>query len=356
MLPARENLTICFAHAAYQMKATFDALNTGIRNFEVRERADLDRRIGEADVVLASGMWHNGLIQHAHRLKFIQSISSGTDQYEKEALRAQGIRLASAAGVNARAVAEHAMGLILALARRLPEARDNQALKHWRGMIGDLSRREDELGGKTLAIVGLGRIGGRLARLAKAFDMTVIGFRRDPSLGAGDADEVHALSELRGVLPRSDFVALTCPLTPETVHVIDAAALAAMKRSAWLINVARGGCVDEPALIAALNEGRVAGAALDCSDPEPPAAESPLWTMKNVFLTPHTGGETTRYEANVIEILMENLDRLWRGETMLRIRSFKSRSQSSVCFARSACSVMHGTERRAQASHVSASA
>jgi len=318
MLPKREDLVICFAHAAYRMKATFDALNTGIGNFEVRERADLDRRIGEADVVLASGMWHNGLIQHAHRLRFIQSISSGTDQYEKAALQAQGIRLASAAGVNARAVAEHAMSLILAMARRLPEARDNQALRHWRGMIGDLSRREDELGGKTLAIVGLGRIGGRLARLAKAFDMHVIGFRRDPSQGAGDADSVHALPALRGQLPQADFVALTCPLTAETAHVINADTLAAMKRPAFLVNVARGGCVDEAALLAALNEGRIAGAALDCADPEPPAPDSPLWTMPNVFLTPHTGGETTRYEANVIEILMENLDRLWRGEKVLR--------------------------------------
>ena len=215
MFPAREDLTICFAHAAYQMKATFDALNTGIRNFEVRERADLDRRIGEADVVLASGMWHNGLIQHAHKLRFIQSISSGTDQYEKAALQAQGIRLASAAGVNAHAVAEHAMGLILALVRRLPEARDNQAREHWRGMIGDLAGREDELGGKTLAIIGLGRIGGRLARLAKAFDMTVIGFRRDVAAGAGDADAVYALDGLKAQLPSADFVALTCPLTPE---------------------------------------------------------------------------------------------------------------------------------------------
>jgi phosphoglycerate dehydrogenase-like enzyme len=318
MFPSRENLTICFAHAAYQMKATFDALNTGIRNFEVRERADLDRRIGEADVVLTSGMWHNGLIQHAHRLRFIQSISSGTDQYEKGALQAQGIRLASAAGVNALAVAEHAMGLILALVRRLPEARDNQARAHWRGMIGDLTRREDELGGKTLAIVGLGRIGGRLARLARAFDMRVIGFRRDPSLGLGEANEVHALTALKDQLPKVDFVALTCPLTPETARVINADTLGVMRRSAFLINVARGGCVDEAALIAALNQGRIAGAALDCTDPEPPAADSPLWTMANVFLTPHTGGETTRYEANVIEILMENLDRLWRGETALR--------------------------------------
>ncbi len=318
MLPPRENLTICFAHAAYKMKTTFDALNTGIRNFEVRERADLDRRIGEADVVLASGMWHNGLIANAPKLRFIQSISSGTDQYDKPALAERGIRLASAAGVNARAVAEHAMGLILAMARRLPEGRDNQARGQWRGMIGDLNQREDELGGKTLAIIGLGRIGGRLARLARAFDMRVIGFRRDPSLGTGDAHAVHALAALRDHLPAADFVALTCPLTPETAHVINGETLRLMRRSAWLINCARGGCVDEAALIAALNERRIAGAALDCTDPEPPVAGSPLWSLPNVFLTPHTGGETTRYEANVIEILLENLDRLWRGEDTLR--------------------------------------
>src|SRR5579862_2948188 len=201
MLPKREDLTICFAHAAYQMKATFDALNTGIANFEVRDRAGLDRRAAEADVIVASGMWHNGLIESASRLRFIQSISSGTDQYDKPALAARGIRLASAAGVNARAVAEHAMALILAQVRRLPEARDNQARAHWRGMIGDLTTREDELGGKTLLIIGLGRIGGRLARLAKAFDMRVIGFRRDVTAGAGDADEVHALSALHATLP-----------------------------------------------------------------------------------------------------------------------------------------------------------
>ncbi len=318
MIPPRDKLTICFAHAAYQMKTCFDALNTGIASFEVRDRAELDRRAHEADVIVASGMWHNGLIETASKLSFIQSISSGTDQYDKTALAARGIRLASAAGVNARAVAEHAIGSILAMARRLPEARDNQAQRVWRGMIGDLTQREDELGGKTLVIVGLGRIGGRLARLAKAFDMNVIGFRRDPAAGAGDADSVHGLGALAEHLPNADFVALTCPLTPETRHVIDAAALGRMKRSAYLINVARGGCVDEAALIAALQSGAIAGAALDCTDPEPPAAESPLWAMPNVLITPHTGGETTQYENNVNAILMENLERLWRNETALR--------------------------------------
>jgi len=318
MIPPKEQLTICFAHAAYQMQACFDALNTGIKRFELREREALDRRINEADVLVISGMWHNGLIELGGRLRFIQSIGSGTDQFDKPALAAKGIRLASAAGVNARAVSEHAMSLILALARRLPEARDNQARRFWRGMIGDLTQREDELAGKTLLIIGLGRIGGRLAQLAKAFDMNVIGFRRDPAGGRGAADSVHTLDALPGYLPKADFVALTCPLVPETRGVINAQTLGLMQRSAYVINVGRGPCVVETALVEALNAGRLAGAALDCSDPEPPEESSPLWAMPNVFITPHTGGETRKYEANVIELLMENLDRLWRGEAALR--------------------------------------
>ena len=115
MIPPRDKLTICFAHAAYQMKSCFDALNTDIASFEVRERSELDRRVREADVVAVSGMWHNALIPAASRLRFIQSISSGTDQYDKVALAERGVRLASAAGVNARAVAEHAISLILAM-------------------------------------------------------------------------------------------------------------------------------------------------------------------------------------------------------------------------------------------------
>jgi phosphoglycerate dehydrogenase-like enzyme len=318
MIPPKDQLVICFAHAAYQMKACFDALNTGIASFEVRERDAFERRAAAADVIVVSGMWHNGLIPLATRLRFIQSIGSGTDQFDKAELAARGVRLASAAGVNARAVAEHAMSLILALARRLPEARDNQARRVWRDMIGDLTQREDEMTGKTVLIIGLGRIGGRLAQLAKAFDMTVIGFRRDPAAGAGAADSVHGLAELPAFLPRADFVVLTCPLVPETRGVIDAKALALLRPSAFVVNAARGGCVVESALIEALRTGRIAGAALDVTDPEPAEELSPLWAMPNVFITPHTGGETRKYEANVNEILVENLERLWRGETALR--------------------------------------
>lgn len=318
MIPPKDKLNICFAHPAYQLKATFDALNTDIANFEVRDRETMDRRVKEADVLVLSGMWHNGLIELGSKLRFIQSVGSGTDQFDKAALAAKNIRLASAAGVNARAVAEHAISLILALARRLPEARDNQARRFWRGMIGDLTQREDELAGKTALIIGLGRIGGRLAQICKAFDMNVIGFRRDPAGGRGAADSVHTLIELHAHLPKADFVVLTCPLVPETRGVIGARELGLMPPLSYLVNVGRGPCVVETALIEALKSGRIAGAALDCTDPEPSEQDSPLWTMDNVFITPHTGGETRKYEANVIEILEENLGRLWRGETMLR--------------------------------------
>src|SRR5215470_5466784 len=317
MLPSKDKLTICFAHVAYQLQQCFRSLDTGINSFEVRDAATLQQRIGEADVLVISGLWRNDLLQQARRLRFIQSIGAGTDQFSRAALAERGVRLASARGVNARAVSEHVMALILALSRRLPEARDNQAKRVWRGMIGDLARREDELGGKTLIVVGLGQIGGRLAQLAKAFDMRVIGIRRDPRAGAGHADAVHGMAELKGLLPQADFVALTCPLTPETEKLIDADALSRMKPSAYLINAARGRVIDEPALVQALEKRQIRGAALDVTVEEPLPADSPLWGMEQVLITPHTAGETCRYEDNVLAIMQENLERLWRGETQL---------------------------------------
>ena len=318
MIPTKDRLLICFAHVAYQLQSRFAARQTGIAGVEVRTRDELERAMATADVLVVSGLWNNALLDKAPKLRFIQSIGAGVDQFPQDQLKARGIRLASARGVNEVAVAEHAMALILALARRLPEARDNQMRHAWRQMIADLNTREDELAGKTLLIVGVGRIGGRLARLAKAFDLKVIGIRRDLGAGQNGADALHPMSDLQNLLPEADIVALTCPLTPETTGVINAKALAAMKPSSMLINVARGRCVDEPALIAALAEGRIAGAGLDCFADEPLALDSKLWDFANVLITPHTAGETRRYEENVLDVLMDNLGRLWRSETALR--------------------------------------
>jgi phosphoglycerate dehydrogenase-like enzyme len=318
MIPPKDEVTVCFAHVAYNLQTRFAKRETGIRSFQVWNRDELDARVGEADVLVISGLWRNDLVEKATSLRFIQSIGAGTDQFGRDLLSARGIRLASASGVNMKAVSEHAMALILALARRLPEARDNQTKQHWRGMIGDLTRREDELGGKTLLIIGLGKIGGRLARLAKAFDMHVIGVRRDPAAGKDAADSVHAMADLNSLLPQADVVALTCALTKETENLIDAGALGRMKRSAFLINTARGKIVNEAALIATMRAGGIAGAAIDVAAEDPLPAESPLWDLPNTFITPHSAGETRRYEDNVLDILEENLQRLWRGEAKLR--------------------------------------
>jgi D-2-hydroxyacid dehydrogenase (NADP+) len=317
-LPGKADVTVCFAHPAYRLLERFLPRDTGLRAFEVRSLDALKARIGEADVLCVSGLWRNELIGLAPRLAFIQSISAGTDQYSRELLGGAGIRVASAQGANERAVAEHAIALILALARKLPMARDHQAQCSWRGLISEIGQREDELGGKTLVIVGMGRIGSRLARLAHAFDMRVIGVKRDPSRDADAADRVVAQSDLLEVLPEADFVALTCPLNPGTENLVDARALAALKRSAFLVNVARGRVVHEPSLLEALQAGTLAGAALDCVWDEPLPASSPLWRAPNVFITPHAAGETRRYEDNVLDLLMENLARLWRGEPDLR--------------------------------------
>ncbi|MGH2354581.1 MAG: D-2-hydroxyacid dehydrogenase [Chloroflexota bacterium] len=315
--PPRGEITIAFAHVAYQLADVFEQRGTGIRYFQVRTLDELTARFPEADVLVISGLWRNELLERAPRLRWIQSIGAGYDQFPLDELRRRGIRLSSARGVNRNAVSEHAMAMILALARRLPEARDNQRRHVWRGMISDIPRREDELGGKTLGIVGIGHIGSRTAALARAFGMRVLATKRNPATYEGTDAEVWPADRLDDLVRQSDFVVLHCPLTEETRGIISRERLALMKRSSYLINVARGACVDEPALIDALRSGVIAGAALDHFYDEPLLADSPLWDLDNVLITPHTAGETQQYESNVIDILLENLGRLERGQAEL---------------------------------------
>ena len=316
--PSRDALTIGFAHLAYRAAEEFARRRTGVAHFEVRTLEELERRAHEPDVLVVSGLWRNTFLASAPKLRFVQSFSAGTDQYDKAQFVKHGVRLANAQGANERAVAEHALALILALTRQLHLAHENQRARRWRGMIGDRALREQELGGKTLVIVGLGRIGMRLAALARAFDMRVIGVRRAARPEPGLADLVIAHADLAEALAQADVVALTCPLTAETEGLIGAAAMAALKPGALLINVARGKVVDEAALIAALADGRVRAAGLDCFPDEPLPPESAFWTLPNVLITPHTAGETERYEENVVDILVDNVERLLRGEAELR--------------------------------------
>jgi len=185
------NPTICFAHVAYRCGERFAARCAPFPSFEVRSLPELEARIGQADVLVASGLWKPHLAALAPRLRFIQAVSSGTDMFDRDVLRSHGIKLASAAGSNAKAVSEHALSLLLGVTRNLFTARDDQHRKHWSGMKSDFAAREDEVAGKTALVVGLGRIGGRLVRLLKALDMTVLGVRANPAAGTEGADEVH---------------------------------------------------------------------------------------------------------------------------------------------------------------------
>lgn len=316
--PSQDQLTILFAHVAYQMAPRFAVRDIPIAHSQGWSVDETKAKLSDADVLVVSGFWQNEMLDLAPNLRYIQSIGAGYDQFPLDELRSRGIRLANASGVNKNAVSEHAISLILAFTRQLHTGRDNQRNHTWRGMIADIPQREDELGGKTLLIFGMGDIGSRVAKIAKAFDMHVVAVKRNPATAKGPADEVRPTSEWMNLVPQADFVLLTCPLTPETANIVNADVLKAMKPSARLINMARGGCVDQDALIAALQAGEIAGAGIDVTVEEPLASDSPLWEMENVIITPHTGGETQKYEDNVLDILIENLDRLGRGEAELR--------------------------------------
>jgi D-2-hydroxyacid dehydrogenase (NADP+) len=318
LLTPPSSLTIGFAHPAYQVEAEFLKRRKDIRTLLATSSQALEAMIPDIDVLVVSGLWRNALLEMAPKLRFIQSISAGTDQYDKALFRERGLRLASAQGANERAVAEHAMALMLSLSRHLHLGRDAQQDSRWRPMIADPLAREQEQGGRTVVVVGFGRIGQRFGRLAKAFGCRVIGVRRDVSPVPDCADDVVSIDTLAEVLPVADAVVLTCPLSAETEGLINASRLALMKRSAHLINVARGKVVDEAALTTALQAGTIAAAALDVTVDEPLPAGSPLWKMPQVIITPHSAGETGQYEANVIDLLEENLARLWRGDTALQ--------------------------------------
>ena len=317
LLPRREELTIHFAHSAYRMAERFLSRDTGIRHFQTWTQEETRSQMGGAEVLVISGFWRDDLLETAVDLRYIQTISAGYEQFPLDELRTRTVRLANASGVNADAVSHHAMGLVLALARQLHLARDQQRNRYWRPMISDRAQREDDLCEQTMLIIGLGEIGSRLAKLAKTFGMRVLGVKQDITRHDGTADEVYAPQQLPRLFSQADFVVLCCPLTPSTRNVIDTGAFSAMKAAGQLVNVARGGCVDEAALATALTTGQIAGAAIDHFCDEPLPADSPFWSMDNLIITPHSAGETRKYEDNVIDILIENMDRLWIGNEKL---------------------------------------
>jgi phosphoglycerate dehydrogenase-like enzyme len=220
------------------------------------------------------------------------------------------IVVTDAAGAHAAVLAETVMAFMLAFTRRIPEFASATKNHTW---AADLRSTMTSVEGQTLAIVGLGHAGRALAKLARPFGMTILAVRHVPE-NDPLVDEVQPLSALRAVLGRADFIALALALTPETRHIMGRAEFAACKPTAYLVNIARGGVVDQSALLDALRAGTIAGAGLDVTDPEPLPPDDPLWAAPNLIVSPHTAGSTSPMShRRMAERVIENLAKLRDG-------------------------------------------
>ena len=250
---------------------------------------------------------------HAPHLKWIQTNSSGVDGLLFPELVDSDIVLTSGATVNSGPVAESVMALLLAVSKRIPEHVRHQQKREW------TRYKKLELRGSTVAVVGYGHIGEEVGRLCAAFGMRVLAVRRNPGRGGAYAETVFGHDDLRHALAQADFVALTAAQVRGEPPLIGAAELASMKPTAWLVNVARGTMVDETALVDALREGVIAGAALDVFPKEPLPANSQLWDLPNVLVSPHNSASSPRQDERTIDLFVENFRRWVSGEPLLNV-------------------------------------
>jgi phosphoglycerate dehydrogenase-like enzyme len=304
-----------------RLRAAFPDLD-----FEVADTAaDIVRRIGGADVlIIPNGQYTAEIAQavkvHGRRLKWIQFTTAGIDWAIKAGLP-ENVIITNASGFNAGTVSEHALALMLAVARNLPASARARTERQWprRAMMDTLRPLE----GSTLMLIGLGAIGREIARKAKAFDMRVIGISRiadDRSPATvPHVDELRPRNRIVEAARESDVIALAVNYDASTRHILGREAIAAMKPTAIVVNIARGQLIDEPALIDALRNGRIFGAGLDVAEAEPPLPDSPLWTLPNVVLTPHSAGGGGEKIEKLFEIVAENLRR-WSAGEPLRFR------------------------------------
>jgi D-3-phosphoglycerate dehydrogenase len=266
---------------------------------------ELAETIADADgIMVGLERVSAGLVGTAPRLRIISRFGVGFDTLDIPACTKRGIAVGVVNGANDLSVAEHAMMLMLAVARRTLEMDASVRAGTWMVQAG---RRMHELAGRTVLLVGYGRIGTRVARLCDAFGMTVI--VHDPAFPTPRiaADGYLPAPDLDAAIPQADVVSLHCPLSEATRGMVDAAFLARMKPTAWLINTARGGLVDELALARALRDGTIEAAGLDVLVREPPDADNPLLTLSNVVLSPHNAAAALECYAKMSRRAVANL-------------------------------------------------
>ncbi len=247
------------------------------------------------------------------RLRWIHVGTAGVERVLFPELIASGVVLTNSRYVFDEALAEYTIGLMLALSKDLYATFQHQGEHRW------VQRETETLSGKTVVMVGVGPIARRTAQIARTFGMSVRGIGRTPRGGDPDFGDIAAPDGLRASFADADYVVMVLPSTPQTAGMVDAAAIGALKPAARLINVGRGSTLDQDALCTALREGRLAGAALDVMAPEPLPADSPLWDVPNLIISPHMSGDHTGWQRDIVDLFTRNLDRFQRGEPLLNV-------------------------------------
>lgn len=274
----------------------------------------------EAEVLCAYSLPDN-VRELAPNLRWLQYPGAGVDSLAPTGLLApdSGIIVTTASGIHAINISEYVFGSMLMFNRSWPEMVRLQDRHVWPRNANWYNLKARELAGQTLGIIGLGSIGRRIAQLGHAFGMTVLAMRRSASSDEQDpdVDQLYAPEQLHELLSRSDYVVLATPLTATTEKMIGEPELRAMKPNAYLVNIARGRIIDEAVLIRALKEGWIAGAGLDVTDQEPLPADSPLYSMPNVILTPHISGASDNYDKRLTALFADNLRRYRAGQPLL---------------------------------------
>lgn len=292
-------------------QAAFQAAAPDAVHVYAGRRTVTEEQLAQATVIL--GWPRPADLGRAPNLKWFQSMWAGTDEYTAPGVLPEGVALTSSAGSNSQSVAEHAFACLLALCRKLPQCRDQQQVRLWQDP-GDMKT----LTGATVLVAGAGHIGSWFAGLCRGMGAHTVGLKRDVSRPVAGFDALEPMDRLDELLPRADVVALMLPHTPQTAGLIDGRRLALMKEDAILLSMGRGSVLDQKALADAMGAGRLWGAALDVTDPEPLPQDSPLWDIQNLLLTPHSAGgmrlELTR--TNCVGQALENLRRWQTGEPL----------------------------------------
>jgi phosphoglycerate dehydrogenase-like enzyme len=288
----------------------------------VKSAEDFMTRLPEAEVVCSYWMpreWRT----HAAHLRWLQGSGAGIDGLAPTGVLNpdSGIIVTTANGIHGTTISEYVLCSMLMFNRNWPEMVRLQDKHIWPRSAGWYNLSGHELDERTISIIGLGSIGRKIAQLARAFGMHVLATRRSTQPGERDpdVDEIYPMDQLHAVLSRSDYVILAVPLTKQTEHLIGEAELRVMKPNAYLVNIARGRVIDEAALIQALREHWIAGAGLDVASQEPLPADSPLYTLPNVILTPHISGVSVHYGERLAALFADNL-RYYRTGQPLRNR------------------------------------